>query len=79
MANHTQTLDEKSMVSLLEELETLSRAAKNVREKLLKVFPARYGSDLWWEKETRESLEEIKKGKFKSFSSVNELVKDLNS
>lgn len=79
MANHTQTLDEKSMLSLLEELHTLSRAAKNVREKLLKVFPVKYGSDIWWEKETKESLSEYERGEYKSLSNIDELMKDLDS
>ena len=79
MVNRTKSLDESTMVSLLSELATLSQAAKNVREKLLKIVPVKYGSDLWWEKEEKKGLQEYKEGKFKTFASVKDLMKDLNS
>lgn len=64
MVNRTQSLNEATMVSLLDELAVLSQAAKNVREKLLKIVPVKYGSDLWWEKETEKSLEDYKQGRY---------------
>ena len=79
MANHTQTFDEKRILAILDELEELAKAAKKVREGLLKVFPAKYGSDLWWEKETEKGIESIKKGKGKKFKSYDEAVEYLNS
>jgi len=79
MADRTQTFNEATLISLLHDLETLAKAARSVKEKLLKVFPVKYGSDLWWEKETAKSLKEYEDGKYKSFTSVENLIKDLNS
>lgn len=64
MVNYTQTLDESVFASLLEELETLSEAVKNVREKLLKMIPAKVGSDLWWEKSDKKGSEDYQRGKY---------------
>ena len=79
MVNRTQFIDESTLISLINELAVLSQAAKNVREKLLKIVPTIYGSDLWWEKETEKGLQEYKEGKFKTFTSFKSLIKDLNS
>jgi len=79
MSNHLKTLNESAIVSLLNDLEALSRAAKAVREKLLKVLPVKYGSDLWWEKEIEEGIASIKAGKGKKFETYEEAVKYLNS
>ncbi len=78
MVNQTQSLDDSAMVSLLNELATLSQAAKNVREKLLKIVPVKYGSDLWWEKSDKEAIEEIKAGKGISFNNIKELKEYLD-
>ena len=79
MNNHirSQSLDESILVSLLNELAVLSEAAKNVREKLLKIITVKYGSDLWWEKSDKEAMEEIKAGKGISFSNIKELKQYL--
>lgn len=79
MVNQTKILKETTVISLLDDLEALSQAAKNVREKLLKIFPAKYGSDLWWEKSDKEALESIKQGRGKKFETYEEAVKYLES
>lgn len=77
MSNHIKTFNESMVISLLNDLEMLSVAAKGVREKLLKVFPARYGSDLWWEKSDEEAIESIKEGRGEKFKTYEEAVKYL--
>lgn len=80
MSNHTNVLKNETVIaSLLDDLDTLAGAAKRVSERLLKVFPAKYGSNLWWKKEMSESMKQYEKGEYERFSSVDELMKDLNS
>ncbi|MBI5465016.1 hypothetical protein HY946_00200 [Candidatus Gottesmanbacteria bacterium] len=81
MNNHSrsQSLDASTLVSLLNELAVLSEAAKNVREKLLKIIPVQYGSDLWWEKSDKEAMEEIKAGRGISFNNIKELKQYLGA
>lgn len=73
MVNRTQSVDETALVSLLDELAILSQAAKNVREKLLKITPVKYGSSLWWEKADKEAMEQIKAGRGTLISNKKEL------
>lgn len=77
MSNHIKTFNESMIISLLKDLEMLSVAAKRVREKLLKVFPAKYGSDLWWEKSDKEAIVSIKESRGKKFKTYEEAVKYL--
>ena len=77
MVNRSQSLDESTMVSLLNELAILSQAAKNVREKLLKIVPVKYGSGLWWEKSDKEAIEQIKRGNYTTVKNEEELKKFL--
>ncbi len=79
MTDQTQSANETTMISLLNDLATLSQAAKSVREKLLKIVPVKYGSDLWWEKETEKSLEDYKQGKYKVYNNAKDLVNDLHN
>lgn len=76
MANYAQT-QQTTLVSLLEELDALSKAARSVREKLLKIAPVKYGSDLWWEKSDQEALEQIKRGEGVTATTEAELKKLL--
>ncbi len=78
MANRTQSIDESTIISLINELAVLSQAAKNVREKLLKIVPVKYGSDLWWDKSDKEAMDQIKNGKGISFNNIKDLQKYLN-
>lgn len=77
MIDQAKSFNETAVISLLEELDTLSKAAKRIREKILKVFPAKYGSDLWWEKSDEEAIESIKQGRGKKFNTYDEAVKYL--
>lgn len=77
MVNRTQSIDESTILSLINELAVLSQAAKNVREKLLKIVPAKYGSDLWWEKSDKEANEQVKRGNYTTVKNEEELKKFL--
>ncbi len=77
MVDQAQLIDEKSAVSLLNDLEALSQSARKVKERILKVFPAKYGSDLWWEKSDREAVKQLKEGKGVTIKNNKELKKFL--
>jgi len=77
MSNHTKIVSESMLISLMNELEVLSNAAKRVREKLLEIVPVKYGSDLWWEKSDKEAIESIKQGRGKKFETYEEAAKYL--
>lgn len=62
---------------LYSEIEILQKALDGLKAKILKSMPVKYGSDAWWERETKKGLEELKQGKGKTFKSVNELEKYL--
>ena len=79
MANHTKIINEATLTSLVDDLEALSRAAKSIKEKLIKLLPAKYGSDLWWEKEIKDGIESIKSGRGKKFQTYQEAIKYLNT
>lgn len=85
MANQTGlTLSQaKTMIG---ELDTLAKIVDKIekkiislRVKLLQALPAKYGSHLWWEKGISESLKDFEEGRYKTFKSVEELMRDLNS
>jgi len=39
----------------------------------------KYGSEEWWDKETKEAIEEMRKGNVAEFDSLEELLADLHS
>lgn len=78
MSNNTHSINDSTIVSLLDDLQNLSIAAKRVREKLLKLMPEKYGSDLWWEKSDNEAIEDIKAGHGKKFKSYEEAIRYLS-
>lgn len=78
MSNHTQSVNESTFISLINDLQNLSIAAKKVREKLLILSPSKYGSDLWWEKSDNEATENIKAGHGKKFNNYEEAIKYLS-
>ena len=45
---------------------------------ILSALPAKYGSDAWWDKEEQKSRKDYKEGRFKTYNSVQALMKDLN-
>lgn len=75
--NGAKTLDEKSLLSLYEDLNRLTDTLNGLKEKIRTLLPAKYGSDLWWEKENKSALKEIADGKSFSINSKEELKKFL--
>lgn len=75
--NQTVTMPKSEYESILNRLSRL----ENIVGKILKrkVKRIRYGSTEWWEKETKEAIEEVRKGNVVSFNSVEELIADLHS
>jgi hypothetical protein len=60
-------------------LVSLEKAVQRLKREILFRLPAKYGSDLWWEKEHEKSRRDYEQGNFKSFASAEDLIKDLKS
>lgn len=71
------SLDISTTMSILKELDRLSRVIEETRKKIIMALPAKYGSDLWWEKSDKEAIESIKEGRGKRFKTHEEAVKYL--
>ncbi|OGM15196.1 hypothetical protein A3D84_04690 [Candidatus Woesebacteria bacterium RIFCSPHIGHO2_02_FULL_42_20] len=67
------TVEKKLLKDILSQLIALRREVRAIKS------GPRYGSDEWWEKETTEALEEVKKGNVVKFDSVEKLIQDLHS
>lgn len=78
MSNYTKSLNETTLLSLLKELDSLSKAVQSLKEKVLKLMPAKYGSDLWWEKSNEEAIEQIRNGKGVVIKNQEELKRFFN-
>ena len=80
MANsEVKTIDIKTAETLYRQVQLMELMLKDLEKKILKLLPAKYGSQLWWEKSTEKALEEIKRGKGVKFTSVKETIRWLNS
>lgn len=71
------TVDAETAESIFSEIRALQRKLEILRKKVIKLLPAKYGSDLWWEKEHEEAFEDIKTGRVRKLTSVSELDKPL--
>ena len=56
----------------------VQKTLNQLREKIVTFLPAKYGSNLWWEKSDKQSLEDYANGQFVEISSQKELKKILN-
>lgn len=75
MAN-TITLSKSAYEDIINRLHRLEEMMND----LMEVFKQpRYGSDEWWDKVNRDGFEDIKKGRYKSFKSMKEMVKYLKT
>lgn len=72
------TIPEKKLDRILSALEELKREVVEVKEKLDKSEPP-YGSDEWWEWSMKKSEEDYKAGRYKTFKTVEQLQKHLDS
>ena len=80
MANRsTITIDTKTAENILEEIEAVGQSLEVLRKKILKLLPAKYGSDAWWEKAELEADEDIKAGRYTTYTNVENLIKDLHA
>lgn len=80
MANKsTATIDVRTAEILLREIEAMRKSLEILRKKIIKILPAKYGSDTWWEKEIEEGLEEVREGKIHGpFKNSHELIQSLH-
>lgn len=72
-------LDEQAFEKLAASLASFSAASEALRKQIVTLFPARYGSALWWEKEEAKVDEQLKNGQYKQFSSMDEAITHLES
>jgi len=78
MANKSAvTIDTRTAETLLKEIETIKKSLEVLKKKIIKLLPARYGSDAWWEKAELEADEDIKKGRIAKLSSIQDLDKPI--
>ncbi|MBI3559009.1 hypothetical protein HY085_01305 [Candidatus Gottesmanbacteria bacterium] len=61
------------------EILSLEKALARLKEKFLKMMPAKYGSDAWWERMDKQAEEGILAGKGKKFDTYEEAVNYLHS
>ncbi len=73
----TVTLDIKTIERIFTEFARLHKDMAELKEKLLDKEPP-YGSDEWWEWSDRKAREDIKEGRYKTFSNAEDLIADLH-
>lgn len=78
MSNQTNTANETTILSLLNELDVLSRTVQSLREKVLKIIPVKYGSSAWWKKSNEEAINQIRAGEGIVIENKQELKKFFN-
>lgn len=77
MANHTITLDAVSAKLLIRELKHL----EEIKKTILRIIPESLlskGSELWWEKNNLEALEDFEKGKYATIKTHKQLDQFLD-
>ena len=80
MANRSTAIDTDTAESIFSEITVLQKKLESLRKRVIKLLPAKYGSDLWWEKENEEALEEVKRGEvYGPFNSAQDLIKSLHA
>lgn len=72
-------VDTKLLSGLLDDLETFSRAALALRNKLSQILPAKFGSDTWWEQEEARSRQAINEGLYTELANKEDIKKFFNS
>jgi hypothetical protein len=80
MANsQVKTIDIKTAESLYRQIRVMAMILEDLRKKVAKLLPAKYGSELWWEKSDEEAITSIKAGRGKKFKTYEDAVKYLTS
>lgn len=70
-------ISEHKLDKILSTLEELKKEVSQVKEKLEEAPP--YGSDEWWKWSIKRSEEDYKAGRYKTFKTVEEMQKHLDS
>lgn len=73
------TIDVKTAERIFTELEAMRKNLDVLKERVIKFLSAKYGSDLWWEKEIEEAQKEIKQGKYTVYRNAKDLINDLHA
>lgn len=68
------TIDQQALENLAATLASFSAASEALRKQIVTLFPAKYGSDLWWEQSIERSREDYKAGRYKTFNSAKDLA-----
>jgi len=73
------TINEKALADLTRTLASFSAASEALRKQIVTLFPAKYGSDLWWEQEEARSRQAIQEGQYTELMSKDDIKKFFNS
>ncbi len=73
----TVSIDAKTIQRILADLDNLRKDMAAVKEKLFDKEPP-YGSDEWWKWADKKGREDIKEGRYKTFSNAEDLIADLH-
>ncbi len=73
------TFDDQALARLAQTLASFSAAAEALRKQIVTLFPAKYGGDLWWEKEEAKVDEQLRRGQYKTFSSMDDAIQHVES
>lgn len=76
MATQAVSINSKIVKDMLTTLREIKEDVARLRKKIELEPP--YGSDEWWEREVLEGEREIRAGKYRTYKSTNELIKDLH-
>ena len=80
MANsRVRTIDIKTVESLYKEIQVMETALGSLRKRIVELLPAKYGSDLWWEKSDTRAMKKIAEGEGIKFKTAEEVIKYLES
>lgn len=71
-------VNSKVLKDILSTLDEVKIEVKKLHKKVEDLGPI-YGSDAWWDKETKEALEEVKKGHVVKFDNVKDAIRYLHS
>lgn len=74
----TITVPSKTIEEILTRLDNLTKEVRAMKSKLFEGEPP-YGSDEWWEWSIGKGMEDIKKGNYIEFDSVEKLQRHLDS
>lgn len=78
MVNNLYSISETSLASLEKQILKTAQVLDDLRKKLILSMPAKYGSDLWWEKEEILADQETAQNKVKKYKDAKAFIKHLD-